>query len=92
MPAPSPKPFEVQVDCKYGAPMGRSNYDPIPAGTKVYLQRVPLVDGAYDKGGAYWGGPSNLYCAWYDNDHVIFVRANSRNAAKEQLLGLRFHR
>lgn len=51
------------VNCKFGAPMGRTdnppkffgdldqNWDGIP-----YFDRiVPLDSGGYDKGGAYWG-------------------------------------
>lgn len=57
----------TEVNCKYGAPMGRRNIDTRPKlgvlsdGTKLvdasqpmYDKRVILIDG-YDKGGAYWG-------------------------------------
>ena len=48
--------------------MGRSNQLPldIPRLTpfKLHLAKVPFVDGDYDQGGAYWGGPADLYCAY----------------------------
>ena len=60
------------VDCKYGAPMGRGNtYDESiietikgvpytkPTG-KIYDRAVPMLDGYYDKGGAYWGSGKQL--------------------------------
>lgn len=51
----------TKVGSKYGAPMGRRNVGEKPTdGTKVFDCRVPLDSGAYDKGGAYWGFPSNL--------------------------------
>lgn len=45
-----------KVDCKYGAPMGRGSNLPEekPADKKVFDSAVPM-NGAYDKGGAYWG-------------------------------------
>lgn len=30
----------------------------------VYLQQVPFIDGCYDRGGAYWGTPANLWRAY----------------------------
>lgn len=49
---------------QYGAEFGRAS-DLIPAvtrGIRPTLRRVPLSDpDCYDSGGAYWGGPSNLY-------------------------------
>jgi len=63
------------VNCKYGAPMGRENVGSQPVTItsgpncrifkknqiKVYDCAVPMSsDGAYDKGGAYWGIGSQL--------------------------------
>ena len=51
----------------------------------MYLQRVRFVDGDYDLGGAYWGGPPSLplFCAWAEDDEArVFVRAKDRGAAK----------
>lgn len=67
-----------------GAKMGRSdvlpeNNNPI----KLYLQKMEMVDYAYDMGGAYWGTGLPLYCAFSNNPFVqIFIRANNRNDAK----------
>lgn len=70
----------------YGAPMGRRSAPNLEG--KCHLQYVPFVDGDYDKGGAYWGGgryTKPLYCAWNDEGE-IYLRANSREDAKRQLL------
>jgi hypothetical protein len=66
--------------------MGRSSYGE-PHG-KVSLFRVKLVDGDYDDGGAYWGGPPSepLYCARND-EYRAFIRATSR-AEAARLLGI----
>lgn len=58
-----------RVDTRYGAPMGRGNVGSAPVvitrgrrgricrcdQVRVYDRRVPMIDGAYDAGGAYWG-------------------------------------
>lgn len=76
-----------------GSQMGRR--DTMHPGNEtepLRLQRVPFVDGCYDRGGAYWGAPANLWCAWGDEigddgDAVhVFVRANSRAQAKASIV------
>jgi hypothetical protein len=65
----------TKVDTSRGAPMGRAN-----VGTKddtikkhVFDCRVPLTsDGAYDKGGAYWGCGAELR-VFYTKD-LSFIR------------------
>jgi hypothetical protein len=60
------------VNCQYGAPMGRQSKG-TPTG-KVFDSPVPLYDG-YDKGGAYWGYPSNLRVKYTaDLSYVEFYR------------------
>lgn len=84
-----------------GSQMGRRNVLPddrnIPA--KLHLVRLPFVDGCYDKWGAYWGSPANVWCAWGDCAEVavkVFIRANDRREAKarvrEELPNARFYR
>jgi hypothetical protein len=56
----------------------------------LYLERLRFLDGCYDTGGAYWGAPANIYCAWGENavdDYQIrvFVRAESRLDARNQI-------
>lgn len=77
----------TKVDCKYGAPMGRQGVAPVGFGShcnvnemstrlgkRVFDCAVPLVDG-YDKGGAYWGAPSNLRVSYTkDLKYIHFYR------------------
>ena len=43
---------------------------------KVYQRRVPMIDGAYDSGGAYWGIGRPLYVRFtLDLEYVEFFRA-----------------
>ncbi len=80
------------VNCQYGAPMGRREYHDKPTkGIRLFL--VCLDRGGYDDGGAYWGsvdirnGVLPLYCATDNADYREFVRTTSRDAAA-QALGL----
>lgn len=74
---------------KYGAQMGRRNEIPDDyAGQKLRLTRLPFVDGCYDRWGAYWGSPANVWCAWGESETEqvrIFVRADSRAIAKQRI-------
>jgi hypothetical protein len=65
-----------------GARMGRSNMLPEnpEAPVRLSLAHVPFYDGVYDKGGAYWGSPANLWCAWNKTTQV-FTRARGREEA-----------
>lgn len=86
-----------EVSSKYGAPMGRPARHNCPdrqAEIEFQLERMPLVDGAYDSGGAYWGGPDNLYRATanaqgeddeQDIDIEFYVRGNTRIAAENEV-------
>lgn len=85
-----------QVDCKYGAPMGRVSIVTDCDG-KVSLRRVPLNSGGYDRGGAYWGHPNDLYWVGDESGGLdMFIRAKSRAAAKAAVLadwpGAKFYR
>ena len=79
-----------------GSQMGRYSILP-PAAlrpkfrSKLCLRRLKFVDEAYDKKGAYWGAPANVWCAWgYDahgmeDDVEYFFRADSREEAKQKV-------
>ena len=46
----------TRVDTSRGAPMGRPDVGgpPLPFIDRIYDCRVPMIDGAYDRGGVYW--------------------------------------
>jgi hypothetical protein len=79
----------IDVDCRFGAPMGRHEYGlasdcPLKS---IRLFKVNLL-GDYDDGGAYWGGglgTDPLYCARYGNTYRQFVRAYTRAHAAQIL-------
>ena len=71
-----------QVPCRYGAPMGRADTlpDDLEDEVELFVAQMPLVDGDYDEGGAYWGGGDHkigwMFCAYStDNRIQVFARA-----------------
>ena len=74
-----------EVSGRYGAPMGRIGDNPANLqDVKRLHARRQGGGGGYDKGGAYWGLPSNVYGVWahIDGETVCtYVRANSRVTA-----------
>jgi hypothetical protein len=75
------------VNGKHGAPMGRPSFgfleDCKPKSVSVFRMRMT---GAYDDGGAYWGLPSNVYCARSDDgEYQQFTRASNRIEALKKL-------
>lgn len=84
MPCSNPTP---DVSSKYGAPMGRHtgpNYLETSAG-KLYLRRVPINSGGYDRGGAYWGSGQPLFYVEDVDGNSQFLRAASRADAKRKI-------
>jgi len=74
---------------KRGASMGRQDNPSLwPNATRKFtLQRVPLNQGGYDRGGAYWGHGWPLYWACCESGSIeFFFRAGDRAAAKLELL------
>lgn len=84
----------TKVNGQYGAPMGRHNVGTRPVTIisgpngrifkknqiKVYDCAVPMRgDGAYDKGGAYWGIGKQLRVAYTkDLSYIEFYRAGEQ--------------
>lgn len=79
--------------------MGRSDelnvVDSAEFNQKVMLQVLPMVDGAYDQGSAYWGCGSRehgwMFRAYYYNPQNgesvdMYIRALSREKAKAQVI------
>lgn len=87
-------PDREPVNARYGAPMGRPSDTDITG--KCHLTHVPLVSGCYDRGGAYWGAPADLWCLWSDDGAEAYLRAPNRSAAREAFVrkypGIRFYR
>lgn len=80
-------PFD-SVSCKYGAPMGRrSNPGWLFTNKAKMCARHQGGGDGYDKGGAYWGCPSNVYAVWERGqyDSVQYVRASSKQAAIDKV-------
>jgi hypothetical protein len=72
------------VSSKYGAPMGRREYNGAPQ-NKIRVFRVRIDAGGYDDGGAYWGIGKPLFCATDSADFRQFIRADSRLSAVAEL-------
>jgi len=76
-----------------GANMGRCNWIKGKP-ERLHLQQVNFFDDGYDSGGAYWGSPANLWCAFSpdstenEESTMVFVRANSREIAKQKTLAV----
>lgn len=76
----------IKAYSQYGASMGRrNNTTERDTVTKLHLQRVPINQGGYDPGGAYWGTGAPLYVAYgYGSEELqeYFFRAADRDEAK----------
>lgn len=76
------------VSSRYGAPMGRRSRNQDCVG-KVSLRRIPIDNGGYDRGGAYWGLGQALYWAGDESGALdIFFRSGSRERAKAHVRDL----
>jgi len=66
----------TKVNCTYGAPMGRQSIGVSPLDKKVFDCKVPMgSDGAYDKGGVYWGIGSELRVKYTkDLSYIYYYR------------------
>jgi len=75
-------PF-AKVAGAYGAPMGRSSRGVVDGKRAIVAHPQGGGDG-YDKGGAYWGLPSNVWAVWSHGQGpttVQYVRASNREQA-----------
>jgi len=73
------------VNCRYGAPMGRAGDAPGNLADAPTLYARHQGGGAgYDRGGAYWGMPSNVWAVWTrGGGAVTYARAASKAEAIE---------
>ena len=72
-----------KMDTSRGAPMGR--HSSVNLSGKCKLQPLPMYDGAYDRGGAYWGIGETMWVCEDSEGSQMFVRARSRELAKAQV-------
>ena len=76
-----------EVSSKYGSPMGRRGDNPSNLqDVKRLHARRQGGGGGYDKGGAYWGCPADVWgvWGWIDGEVVCcYVRADNRVKAIE---------
>ena len=77
-----------KVNCTYGAPMGRTECQPLSTKGVITVRQVAINDGGYDSGGAYWGLPNNLYHCTNEEGLSVFFRGVNSNRVKEKLLKL----
>lgn len=73
-----------KVNSQYGAPLGRQS-DLLIEGDKLRLQRMQLVDGDYDTGGAYWGAGVPMWVAEDTEGNRVYFRACNRTHAKQTI-------
>jgi hypothetical protein len=73
-----------QVGSRYGAPMGRPDWQlgELETDQRLTLQRVRLNSGGYDAGGAYWGIGKPLFLVCDESGHSHYFRAADRAAAR----------
>ena len=70
-----------------GAHMGaQSRFD--TSNPRLYVQRLTMIDHAYDAAGVYWGGPTRepgaMFCGF--NDYArVYARAKCRVYAIQQI-------
>lgn len=91
----SDAPYERNVSSRFGAPMGRRSDLDVTTSAKLHLRRVPMVDGDYDPGGAYWGlvRERPLWCAWDENGSAHYFRSTyDRDTARATFPNARFYR
>ncbi len=73
----------ANVSSRYGAPMGRqSDNISMSEGTGT-LHAVPLEDGGYDSGGAYWGLGLPLWCVVTEDGRAFFRASDPLTGVKE---------
>jgi hypothetical protein len=70
----------TKVSCKYGAPMGRMDVGSRPDDIRIFDCAVPMSgDGAYDKGGVYWGIDKQLRVSYTkDLSYIEFYRIGDK--------------
>jgi len=64
------------ANCSRGAPVGRASIGEKPTNKRIYDCHVPMTaDGAYDRGGAYWGIGKKLRVSYTkDLTYIHFYR------------------
>jgi len=67
----------TKVNTQYGSPMGRQNTGKKPTNKKKVFDCKVKMNGAYDKGGVYWGLGKELRVSYTkDLSYIEFYRVN----------------
>lgn len=80
------------VSSKYGAPMGRrTTRNDFAVTDKLVAQKTAMVNGCYDRGGAYWGSGQTVWAVWEAgkfDDGIMYIRASCRATAIAKVKGM----
>lgn len=76
--------FQRKGYSQYGASMGRSSDLSYNTDERLEIRRVPIDQGGYDPGGAYWGTGKPLFFVSDQEGHVRYLRARDAEEAKRE--------
>jgi hypothetical protein len=76
--------FQRKGYTQYGASMGRRSDLPEDTDERLEIRRVPIDDGGYDPGGAYWGSGKPLFMVSDEEGRVRYLRARDAEDAKRE--------
>lgn len=76
--------YQTKGGNQYGAFMGRGSDLDSNTSDTLEIREVPIDQGGYDPGGAYWGTGTPLFCIWDANGHTRYLRASDASKAKAE--------
>lgn len=84
------KDFQTKGYSQYGASMGRRSDLPQDTDDRLEIHRVPIDQGGYDSGGAYWGLGKPLFCVSDEEGRTSYLRARDAADAKREFPNARW--
>lgn len=82
--------FQRKGYSQYGASMGRRSDLPEDTDDRLEIRRVPIDEGGYDPGGAYWGTGTPLFMVEDEEGRIRYLRARDADAAKREFPNARW--